>query len=140
MTSTRCQTALRFISAFETLSVETFRSLLTPNYIKEVLESFPVRAEAISEDQQRNQVIISATSETRFRDDAKDAGIPDDEWAYKGEYVFIFSMDESGEKIERVLEFVDSKKTVDTLRPLMLRARGNKAKAEGKVDAKQNAW
>ena len=59
-----------------------------------------------------------------FRDDVKDAGLSDEEWSYRGEYIFILTMDESQEKIIRVLEFVDSKGT-DRLRELMARARAN---------------
>lgn len=59
-----------------------------------------------------------------FRDDVKDGGLSDEEWSYRGEYIFIFTMDESQEKIIRVLEFVDSKGT-DRLRGLMARARAN---------------
>lgn len=62
-----------------------------------------------------------------FRDDVKDAGLSDEEWGYRGEYIFIFTMDESQEKIIRVLEFVDSKGT-DRLRVLMARARANMEK------------
>ncbi|TVY21195.1 Austinol synthesis protein J [Lachnellula arida] len=156
MTSTRHQTALHFIQAFETLSVDTFLSLQTPTCqhifapaslsvppknnaafaahiagIKQLMEGFPVTAKEVIDSQGSNQVVVWATSETRFRDEVKDTGIPEDEWAYKGEYLFVFTMDESGEKIERVLEFLDSKKTKDTLGPLMARARGNKARIEG---------
>ena len=90
-----------------------------------------MRPKEVIESQDSNQVVVWAMSETCFRDEVKDAGIPEDEWAYKGEYMFVFTMDESGEKIERVLEFLDSKKTKDTLLGLMERARRNKARIDG---------
>ncbi|TVY25701.1 hypothetical protein LHYA1_G005915 [Lachnellula hyalina] len=102
MSSTRYQTALRFIQAFETLSVETFLSLQTPTChhifapsslslhpkdnaafaahisgLKQLMEGFPVRAKEVIDSQESNQ----ATSETRFRDEVKDTGISEDEWA-----------------------------------------------------------
>jgi hypothetical protein len=45
------------------------------------------------------------------------------------ENMLIFDMDETGEKINHLLEFVDSKATV-RLPGLMARARANKAKLE----------
>jgi uncharacterized radical SAM superfamily Fe-S cluster-containing enzyme len=48
-------------------------------------------------------------------------------WRYKGEYMFMLWMDESGEKVVRVVEFLDSKGTADVLMPLMRRARENRA-------------
>lgn len=53
-----------------------------------------------------------------------DEGLSDEEWGYLGEYIFIFTMDESGKGIVRVLEFVDGKGT-ERLRGLMARARRN---------------
>jgi hypothetical protein len=54
---------------------------------------------------------------------------------YEGEYILILSMDKTGEKIIRTIEFLDSKRTDDKLRPLMQRAnknRANRLAAEGK--------
>jgi hypothetical protein len=65
----------------------------------------------------------------------KDDGIEEKEWVYEGEYIFIFSMDESGEKIVRTVEFLDSKGTAEKLGVLMKRANENREKrlaAEGK--------
>lgn len=70
-------------------------------------------------------MVVWATSETRFHDEVMDGGIAAEEWKYRGEYIFILSMDEKGEKIERVVEFVDSKGT-DRLRVLMARAKKNR--------------
>jgi hypothetical protein len=66
------------------------------------------------------QVVIWADSETEFHPHVRDND-DEDEWKYRGEYVFILTMDQSGEKIEHVLEFVDSKGT-ERLRGLMARA------------------
>jgi hypothetical protein len=66
---------------------------------------WPVTAKQIIEDGKLNRVIIWAESEAKFKDEVKDDGIDEGEWVWKGEYVFIFSMDKSGEKIERMVEF-----------------------------------
>jgi hypothetical protein len=156
MTSKRYQTALKFIGAFEDLSIDTFLALQTPTCrhvfapaslpppapldnagfaahqtgLRTILEAFPVRAKEIIEDQEKNQVVIWATSETKFFDAVKDSGLSDDEWIYRGEYMFILTMDESQEKIERVIEFLDSKAT-ERLRVLIRRAKDNKQKIDG---------
>ncbi|OCL04240.1 hypothetical protein AOQ84DRAFT_442220 [Glonium stellatum] len=151
MTSTRRNTAVAFFDTFKTLSVQdaisirtpTCRHIFTPasisppppldnaqfaahiSRLKEIIASFPVTTKEISEDQEKNQVIIWATAQAEFHTELKDAGISDEEWAYKGEYVFILTMDETGQKIDRVVEFLDSKAT-ERLRELMARARANK--------------
>lgn len=61
------------------------------------------------EDEEQNRVIVCARSEGKFREEAKDAGLIGEEWCYRGKYVFIFTINESGEKIESVVEFMDSK-------------------------------
>lgn len=152
MTSTQQKAALTFISGFATLSIHTLLSICTPDCIRifapaslpppppldnmgfarhisklqEVLQAFPVTAKEIMQDQQKNQVIIWATSKAEFRQDVKDDGVSDEEWAFEGEYVFILSFDETNEKVHRIVEFLDSKAT-DRLRSLMKRARENKA-------------
>jgi len=75
-------------------------------------------------------VVVWATSETKFFDAVKDSGLSDEEWIYRGEYMFILSMDESQEKIKRVVEFLDSKAT-ERLRGLIKRAKDNKQKVDG---------
>ena len=144
------QTALKFLSGFQSLSPDTFLAVLSPTAIhefapascsppapktptalanhittlKQVLASFPVHPKEIFENEEKRQVTIWATSLAVFRDDVKDAGLSDEEWSYRGEYIFILTMDERQEKIMRVLEFVDSKGT-NRLRGLMARARAN---------------
>jgi hypothetical protein len=55
---------------------------------------------------------VWAHSETRFLDQLKD-GDNEEEWRLKGESMFLMTMDESGVKVEHVLEFLDSKATAD---------------------------
>ena len=51
--------------------------------LQEIMASSQVIAKEISEGQKRNQVTIWATSQAEFRKDLKDAGIADEEWAYR---------------------------------------------------------
>ena len=87
-------------------------------------KEMPLTTKEIMEDEKQNRVIVWCSGVLRFKDIVKDPGLSDDEWEYHGEYIFILSMDESGEKVERSLEFVDSKAT-ERLRILMARAHNN---------------
>jgi hypothetical protein len=150
MPSTRRATALAMIAAFEDLDVEKHLSLRAPNCthllapdtaitqppfsnsdfethlmkLRGVIEQFPVWPKEVMEDEQQNRVIVWATGQPTFRKELRDDGLTEEEWVYKGEYIFIFSMDESGEKIERVVEFLDSKAVVQ-VRALVQRASAN---------------
>ncbi|KAH6685792.1 hypothetical protein F5X68DRAFT_276570 [Plectosphaerella plurivora] len=53
-------------------------------------------------------VTLRATNAPHFKDSIKRPEDADDEWTFLGEYLFVFTMDESGEKIVKALEFVDS--------------------------------
>jgi len=99
------------------------------------MTGFPVTGKEYIESESANQVTVWATSRTIFRDDVKDDGIGEEEWVYEGEYIFMLWMDESGEKIVRTVEFLDSKGTVEKLGALMKRANDNRDKravGEGK--------
>lgn len=74
------------------------------------------------ESERSNAVTVWATGVPEFREDVKDK---DEDWGYQGEYIFLLSMDESGEKITRIVEFLDSKATVEKLSGLMERAGKN---------------
>ncbi|KAK4943704.1 hypothetical protein LTR10_016801 [Elasticomyces elasticus] len=154
-TSILRQTALTFISAFETLSTETFASLQAPSYIhtfapascnppaaldgahfiqhlssmRDIMRGFPVRPKEVFVNEGLNQVTVYADSETWFHEDVKDDSVPADEWLYHGEYIFILDMDDSQTKIKRVFEFLDSKGT-EQLRVLLSKARQNRAASQ----------
>lgn len=68
---------------------------------------------------------IWATSNATFREEAKDedSGL---DWSYHGEYIFILILNQTGDKIERIIEFLDSQKVVE-VRVLIERARRNVA-------------
>jgi hypothetical protein len=156
MVSKRLETAKKFISFFEALDSKILEAILAPNYthefaptslcraaglgvrdragfinhtshIGDIMTSFPVTAKEYIESDKGNQVVVWATSEAKWRDDVKGDGA-EAEWAYEGEYVFMLTMDESGDKIVKTVEFLDSKQTADRLMGLMKRARENKAK------------
>ena len=95
-----------------------------------LIERFPVTVKEIMEDEKLNRVVVWATSEAKFREEVMD-GNDEEDWVYKGEYVFIFSMDESG-KIERVVEFLDSKVAEKVMR-LTGRAKENLERRENEV-------
>lgn len=82
------------------------------------------------EDEAQNRVIVWAGGEAFFKDEFKDEGATVEAWTYVGEYMFVFTLDESGEKIERVMEFLDSK-AADHARDLMKRAAVNFQRKNG---------
>ena len=50
---------------------------------------------------------MSLSGQPTFVKEFIDDGLSEEEWVYIGEYVFILSMNESGEKIESIVEFLD---------------------------------
>lgn len=149
MPSQRHATAMAFIGDFATLDVPTMLSRRTPDCIhtfspaslgmppkdntqfgdhvtrlKGVLSSFPVTPTTVFEDEAQNAVIVHATSQAKFHDKVKDDGLTDEQWTFRGEYVFMLTMDESGEKIRSLTEFLDSKGTENVF-GLMKRAMEN---------------
>ena len=83
--------------------------------LQKTIEGIPVTAKQIFEG--HNQITVWATSDTKFKEDVKAHG-PDLDWTYQGEYVFIFSFNDAGDKIHHILEFLDSKK-VEEVRKLL---------------------
>lgn len=154
MESKRLQTAKKFIALFETLDTLLLETILAPDYVHQyapasmnppgpfdkqgqidhinnlrgVLSGFPVTAKEYFESDSRSAVTVWATGQAIFRDDVKDDGVPPDDWNYTGEYIFILTMDETGERITRTVEFLDSKNTAEKLSPLAKRANGNRAR------------
>ena len=150
MPSKLLQTALSYIDAFKTLSSDSFLAVMAPTAIQEfapasitppgpmdptgfanhisklsnVLAGFPVYPKEIYENEEKRQVTLWCTSLAIFRDEVRDDSFTDAEWSYRGEYIFILTMDESGEKIVRVIEFLDSSGT-QRLWELMARAKKN---------------
>ena len=97
--------------------------------LREVIQRFPVTAKEVMEDEEKNAVIIHASAQAYFYDSVKDEGIPPDDWTYHGEYIFMLTMTEAGDKVRKVSEFLDSKAT-ERVFGLMKRARANKEKAD----------
>lgn len=154
--SARIETAKRFIESFGTLdgnemtrlktsdclhhfapatlginepkSTEEFSNHLST--LRDVLAGFPVYIKELWD--KGNNVTIWATSETKFHEAAMDSGLPSTSWAFNGEYIFILEMNEAGDKITRVVEFLDSKAT-EELRALFKRARTNLGLSEKRV-------
>lgn len=153
--STLLATATAFMKVFETLDPSTIVPVQSSNYkhvfapeslnvpgpldrddfahhltrINGILRSFPVRFKEAWPNPSLSQVVIWSDSETQFHDHVKDND-DEEEWKFKGEYMWVLTMDESGQKVEHVLEFLDSKKT-EVLRVLMARAFKKKEEVDG---------
>ncbi|KAF4344554.1 hypothetical protein FBEOM_1452 [Fusarium beomiforme] len=133
--STLTATATAYIEVFRTLDTEALSRMLSDTYnhqfapasanlpgpmdrqgfiarqrhVGEVMASFPVTIKQTWPDPSPRQVLVWADSETNFHKHLRDSD--DDEWTKRGEYMFLMTMDESGERIVEVLEFLGSKTT-----------------------------
>jgi hypothetical protein len=96
---------------------------------KDIISGFPMTIKETLEDEKKNQIMIWAEGGQSWFPEAKDPGFSEEEWNFTREYIFILSLDESGEKIERMVEFVDTKAT-EQLRLLLARAQENVKKAK----------
>lgn len=151
MASIQRSIALAFLQSFQDLDIDSNLALRTPgcshifapaslNFppsmtneqwaahvlsLKSILANLPVTAKEIFAQEGSSQVTIWATSEARFREEAKDedSGL---NWIYHGEYIFILLLNQTGDKIERIVEFLDSKKVVE-VGALLERGRRNVA-------------
>ncbi|EXJ64791.1 hypothetical protein A1O7_01129 [Cladophialophora yegresii CBS 114405] len=139
------QVALAFLDSFRNLDYEANISLRTPDCqhyfapaslgierknneqfrshvksLQNVIEGIHVTTKDIYEG--NHQITVWATGKTKFKETAK-ASDPGLDWTYEGEYVFIFTFDRAGERIQQILEFLDSKK-VEEVRRLIRVAEG----------------
>jgi hypothetical protein len=147
MSSARLHTAQKYISHFVTLDQDLLASLLSETYrhefgpasqnepgpftkttflahgayLSEIMTGFPVAATEHFECEATNTVAVWASSDAHFKKEVMDGD--EEDWKYKGEYVFMLWMNESGERIERTVEFLDSAATKERLFGVTARAR-----------------
>jgi hypothetical protein len=151
MASARIETAKSFLEGFADLSSERHLSVRSEDCIhcfapasleslepkdnasfaahltrlREVMVGFSVTPKEMIDSANENTVTVWATSEAKFHPELQDSGLLPDKWAYRGEYIFILSMDPTGKKIHRIVEFLDSKAT-ERLFGLVERAKENR--------------
>ncbi|KAF2727738.1 hypothetical protein EJ04DRAFT_517076 [Polyplosphaeria fusca] len=99
--------------------------------LKDIIQEFRVFPKVIDGEKQirvnaaKREVFLWANGKPTFKAEAK-VGHEDEDWEYVGELIFVLTCNEEG-KIERVLEFLDSKKTIE-LQGLAMKARANMMK------------
>lgn len=151
MSSTQRKVAQAFLDSFETLDADANIALRTADCVhtmapssldfppsmtneqwkahvsrlKPVLATLPVTAKEIFQADGGNKLTIWAESDATFRPEAKDDD-PSVDWSYRGEYMFVLLFNDAGDRIERIVEFIDAKKAADVM-GLMARARNNMA-------------
>lgn len=77
--------------------------------LRAVLTGFPVTILDIIESEASNSVWVHCTAVPEWKDEVKGSPAGEEvDWHYQGEYVFMLWMDESGEKVVRCKEMVDS--------------------------------
>lgn len=146
ISSTLRSTAQSYLTTLSTFDAQALRPLQSENYfhefapastnygtrtldqfathitaLKQVLHGFQPEVKNLWVNESLKQVTIWGTAVVIWKDEkVKD----NKEWEYKGEYIFVLSMDESGKKVERVLEFLDSK-DLERFGALIVKARVN---------------
>lgn len=156
MTSNRVATAKKFISHYATLDEGILEAILADNYtheyapsslphppydkkglidfllsIKNMFKAYPMTIKEIIESESSNAVTVWTSSHMTFQDEVKDEGTPEEEWQFNGEYMYLFYFNETGDKIVRTMEFLDSKAAADKLLPLVAKAQANLASRSG---------
>lgn len=97
--------------------------------LRGVLRTFPVYPKESWPNPALRQVVIWAESRPEFHAHVRDSD--GDEWtSFRGEYMFVLTMDAAGQHVERVVEFLDSKAT-GQLMGLIARALKRKEEVEG---------
>lgn len=76
-----------------------------------VMNSFRVFPRQVWPNPHLRQVVVWADSKAEFKEEAKKGGDNGEGWDYAGEYIFVITVNEEGDKVENVLEFLDSKAT-----------------------------
>lgn len=159
--SARLRAAKSFIAFFDTLDTSFLSPLLSddaftyimapaslavPPFSKagflahvtglwKILSGFSMQVKESLESESGNSVVVWATARANFREEVKrDAG---EGFQYEGEYVFIMTMDASGEKVVRVVEMLDSLKTERDLRPMIKTAWAKVAALEGDAGGRE---
>lgn len=84
--------------------------------------------------EEKKQVTMWAQSEIRMREELKEDGMEVDDLG--NEYMYLLSFDEAGEKLTKVVEFMDSLR-VQQLKVVFFKALENLAKIEEKADRSQ---
>ncbi|KFA81699.1 hypothetical protein S40288_08090 [Stachybotrys chartarum IBT 40288] len=154
--STLFDTATAYMQVFTTLEPDTITSIQTDDYehtfapaslslpgpynreqyaahitsLRGFLRSFPVRFRRVWPNTTQRQVLIWAESEAEFLDSIKETATQED-WTFHGEYMWLLTMNESGDKVKQVLEFLDSKKA-EQMRALIFKAIDKKKDLEDK--------
>ncbi|CAI6258098.1 unnamed protein product [Periconia digitata] len=153
-TSPRVEAVQEFISVFKTLDAAPLEKLLSPSYnhtmgpasvdpfkigpfdkagfighvagLSYLMTSFPVTITEIVDSESSNSVWAWTASDVKWRSEVTDGDAA--EWSYQGQNLFMFWFDAEG-KIERVIEVLDSQKSINELLPLLGRAGANLQKA-----------
>ena len=153
MTSPQRQTALAFLDTFRNLDVDANLALRAPDCVHQMgpaslgyspdgmnndqfgehfrglqplISHFPVAPKQIFHSPGSNIVTIWATSEAQFQQEAMDDEL---EWEYHGEYLFVFTLNQTGDRIQHIVEYLDSQKVVQVSK-LLKRAKENVQKAK----------
>ncbi|KAF7542234.1 hypothetical protein G7Z17_g11757 [Cylindrodendrum hubeiense] len=131
--STLIDTATSYLKAISTVDHEALAAIITESFnvtlapestglgtatrsdligrfkgLQGVVTAFGVNIKQTWPNEATNQVIVWTFGDATFKSHIIGDDDPE-EWVWKSENIFIFTMDSTGEKVEHLLEFCDSK-------------------------------
>ena len=148
MSAQRLETAYKFVEHFAKLDSNILHSILADDYMHQyapsslpqlqpfskdgliqfvdqlrlVANGYPMLVKQVLDSASSNAVTVWTVGDIDFRDEVKDEK---EEWKCRGEYVFLIFMDETGDKITKTIEFVDSHTVTGKLVPIIKKAHVN---------------
>jgi hypothetical protein len=76
---------------------------LSPHVLRATLVRFTRIPKETFENKTKNQTTtVWAISLATFKDEWKDDDLSDEEWLYRGEYIFVLTMDDSKERVDQI--------------------------------------
>ena len=153
-------TAARYLDLFKSLDADAYNDIITPDYehdfapeslnfpkqqgktdfidrvrsLRSVADSFPVTIKQIWPNPSLGQVVVWAHAVPHFHDyitKAIDEEEGKQEWSCRNEYMFVITMDVTGHKVRKTIEFLDNKQT-EAITALAIKARKKQCELEGK--------
>lgn len=147
MASKRLQTVEKFLSHFASMDENILESVLAEDYIhyyapqslphepfdkralinfvtyiKRIIKEYPMTIKESIDSESRKAVTVWTTARASFHDELKDDSMPPEDWVHHGEYMFLFYLNEDGDKIVKTIEFIDSKATMEKLLVIVTKA------------------
>jgi hypothetical protein len=156
MSAQRLETAKKYVAYHTDLQPEVLEALISPTYhhsfapssisssmpgpfdraafiqhhtwLRSLITGFKVTTRHVFDVPATNQVIFWLDTVALVRPEARDEGLPSEEWEVPGECIFILDVSTDGTTVERGVEFFDSVLAMQKSLAVFTRAAANIAK------------